>query len=126
MSGNWADTVSSVSWLGWPQEAVWCDAAPRPPSWPVMKGGFGALDGCSSHVWASPLRSGTAAVMGALVTRDRCSQEEPAASSLPPSIAGGPVGGSVNINKPYVTFITFSLGFHGDGVGEEAQAFCFS
>lgn len=97
---------------------------PRPPSWPVMKGGFGALDGCSVMFRPPPSLwncrcDGRSGDKGPLFPENQL----PAAS---PSIAGGPVGGSVNINKPYVTFITFSLGFHGDGVGERSPGILFS
>ena len=97
---------------------------PRPPSWPVMKGGFGALDGCSVMFRPPPSLwncrcDGRSGDKGPLFPENQL----PAAS---PSIAGGPVGGSVNINKPYVTFITFSLGFHGDSVGERSPGILFS
>lgn len=97
---------------------------PRPPSWPVMKGGFGALDGCSVMFRPPPSLwncrcDGRSGDKGPLFPENQL----PAAS---PSIAGGPVGGSVNINKLYVTFITFSLGFHGDGVGERSPGILFS
>ena len=89
---------------------------PRPPNRPGLKGGFGPLDGRSVTFRPPPSLwnrrcDGHSGGKGPLIPENQL----PAAS---PSNAGGPEGGSVNINKPYVTFITFSLGFHGDGVGE--------
>ena len=97
---------------------------PRPPSWPGVKGGFGALDGCSVMFRPPPSLwnrrcDGHSDDKGPLFPENQL----PAAC---PSNASGPVGGSVSINKPYVTFIAFSLGFRGDGVGEGSPGILFS
>lgn len=62
------------------------------------------------------LGSGAAHCAGPFDDKDRCSWTS-ASNARTHVAAGPPVGDSVNIHKLYVTFITFSLGFRGDGVG---------
>lgn len=108
----------SAPFHGWGGPKRWCATTPPPKATPLAsdEGVFGPLDGCSVMFRSPPslwnrCSDGHSDDKGPLFPENRL----PAAS---PSNAGGPVGGSVNINKPYITFITFSLGFRGDGVGK--------
>lgn len=111
--------IPAPCWLEWAQEAVvWW--VPQGHAASQHEGGSGPLGGRAvmfrprPALWSRLLR-------GHFDGEDRCPLRT---GCRPPPLVTMehtwllPVGDSMNINTPYFTFITFLLGFHGDGACE--------
>lgn len=98
----------------------WCGGSPKATQPAAMKVAPDLLAAVPLCLGLG-LRSGAACCGGHFDGEDRCPLRT---SCRPPPLVTMehtwllPVGDSMNINTPYFTFITFLLGFHGDGACE--------